>query len=104
MEPLPSGDQDKSGAHRPLSRLWKDVIRMNRRSRATDPSPQTNLEEVARSTRVGLRTAVAVLLAAALPVLSLLWASSVATGEVEHRAFAGIAAIRNAASLQEQQA
>jgi PAS domain S-box-containing protein len=47
---------------------------------------------------------VAVLVATAFPVLSLLWASSVAPGEVEHRAFVGIAAIGKAASLQEQQA
>src|SRR5260370_12271842 len=98
------GETARSGAHRPLSRLWKDVTRMNRLSRATDPSPQTTLEKVARAPRVGLRTAVAVLVATAFPALSLLWASSVAPGEVEHRAFVGIAAIGKAASLQEQQA
>src|SRR5438309_5963574 len=80
---------------------------MNRPSRATDPSrhaPPTNLRSVPRATRVGLRTAVVILVATAFPVLSLLWASGVATGEVEHRAFVGIAAIGKAASLQEQQA
>jgi PAS domain S-box-containing protein len=53
---------------------------------------------------VGLRSAAVVLVATALPVLSVLWASSVATEEVEHRALASIAAIGKAASLQEQQA
>src|SRR6267143_1879354 len=80
---------------------------MNRLSRATDPSrhgSRTNLGKVPRATRVGLRTAVVILVATAFPVLSLLWASSVATAEVEHRAVAGVAAIGKAASLQEQQA
>ncbi|HEX9313798.1 MAG TPA: hypothetical protein VGA71_00110, partial [Actinomycetota bacterium] len=45
-----------------------------------------------------------VLVATAFPVLSLLWASGVATSEVEDRALAGIAAIGKTASLQEQQA
>ena len=80
---------------------------MNRLSPATDTSLHglpTNPATGPRATRVGLRTAVVVLLATAFPVLSLFWASSVATGEVEDRARAGLAAIGKAASLQEQQA
>src|SRR5256885_8820269 len=87
--------------------LWKDVIRMHRLSRVTDPSPHgppTNPGKVARATRVGLRTSIVVLVATAFPVLSLLRASGVATSEVEDRALAGIAAIGKTASLQEQQA
>src|SRR5260370_17058484 len=78
------GETARSGAHRPLSRLWKDVIRMNRLSRATDPSRQTNLEKVSRPTRVGLRTAAGVLVAPAFPVISLLWASALAPGQLHH--------------------
>ena len=66
--------------------------------------PPRNPGRGPRATRVGLRTAVVVLVVTAFPVLSLLWASGVATGEVEDRALATMAAIGKAASLQEQQA
>ncbi len=50
------------------------------------------------------RTAVVVLLATAVPVASLLWASGVARAEVEQRALAGLASTAKATVLQEQQA
>ena len=54
--------------------------------------------------RSGLRAVALVLLATALPVVSLVWASEVAGTEVERRALAGLAATAKATVLQEQQA
>src|ERR1700730_11988120 len=67
-------------------------------------NPRTAAVSNPRRARVGLRTAAIVLAATAFPVVTLLWASSVAKGEVEDRALAGMAAIGKATSLQEQQA
>ena len=50
------------------------------------------------------RTAIVVLLATAVPVASLLWASGVARAEVEQRARAGLDSTAEATVLQEQQA
>jgi PAS domain S-box-containing protein len=52
----------------------------------------------------GRRTVALVLVATALPVVSLVWASRVARTEVEDRALAGLAATAKATVLQEQQA
>ncbi|MDQ6724795.1 MAG: PAS domain S-box protein [Actinomycetota bacterium] len=52
----------------------------------------------------GLRTATTVVVATALSIVSLLWASGVARAEVEHRALAGLEATARATVLQQQQA
>ncbi len=51
-----------------------------------------------------VRTAAVVLVATAVPVASLIWASGVAKGEVERRALDGLASTAKATVLQEQQA
>ncbi len=56
-----------------------------------------------RRSHAGLRTAALVLMATALPVVSLLWASGVGKAQVESRALEGLAAVGKATLLHEQQ-
>ena len=77
---------------------------MREASPSDDVDPDVVQGKLPGRSRAGLRTAVLILTATAVPVVGLFWASGVARSEFEHCALGGLVATGKATVLQEQQA